>query len=305
MAEAFSHHHPLGHLRRLSHRGPVGTKPLTMANADMTEYWNGRPADVWVREAQRFDTMLAPFGRRLLTAAALEPGEQVLDVGCGNGAISVAAGQAVGPGGHVTGLDLSAAMLVVAQKRAEAQGIDATFVQGDAQTFSVDQSFDVVVSRFGVMFFDEPVSAFANLAKATRVGGRLCFVCWQEMFANEWLAVPAMAMVAHLGIPELPEPHAPGPFAFADPERTKGVLASAGWSDVTVEEHKEEMHMGRDPEDVVAFMLSDEMGRRVVEGKDPEAVRAGTEAAVEALRPFATSEGVVLTGASWLVAASL
>src|SRR5271165_4186698 len=263
-----------------------------MANADMVDYWNGRPADVWVTEAEHFDTMLAPFGRRLLTAIVLEPGERILDVGCGNGAISLEAARAVGPGGRVTGIDLSAPMLRVARQRAEEQGIDVDFVECDAQTASFDEPFDVVVSRFGVMFFDDPEGAFANLAKAARPGGRLCFVCWQEMFANEWIAVPAMAMVAHVGIPDLPEPGTPGPFALADAQRTRSLLESAGWSEITVEERNEGMRMGRDPEDVVAFMLSDEMGRRVVEGKDPKAVQAGTEAALDALRPYATPDGV-------------
>jgi SAM-dependent methyltransferase len=274
-----------------------------VANADMVEYWNGRPADVWVAEAERFDIMLAPFGRRLLTAAVLDPGEGVLDVGCGNGAVSLEAARSVGPGGRVTGLDLSAPMLAVARQRAEEQGVDVHFVQGDAQIASFDQQFDVVVSRFGVMFFDDPEVAFANLANAVRPGGRLCFVCWQEMFANEWIAVPATAMVAHVGIPDLPQPGGPGPFSLADGQRTRGVLESAGWSEVGVEEHKDEMRMGRDPEDVVAFMLSDEMGRRLVVGKDPEVVQAGTEAALEALQPYVTPKGVVLGGAYWLVTA--
>ena len=191
----------------------------------------------------------------------------------------------------MTGLDLSAPMLGVARRRAEEQGIDVDFVQGDAQTASFDQPFDVVVSRFGVMFFDNPEAAFANLAKAARPGGRLCFVCWQEMFANEWIAVPAMAMVAHVGIPELPEPGGPGPFSPGGRRGPRDLLASAGWSEVTIEEHKDAMRMGRDPEDVVAFMLSDEMGRRLVEGKDPEAVQAGTEATLEALRPYAHARG--------------
>jgi hypothetical protein len=131
----------------------------------------------------------------------------------------------------------------------------------------------------------------------------MSFVCWQEMFANDWVAVPATAMVAHVGMPELPEPGAPGPFSLADADRTKSLLDSAGWCEVTVEEHKENMRMGRDPEDVVAFMLTDEMGRRLVEGKDPEAVKAGTDATLEALRPYAGSDGVVLGGAYWLVTA--
>jgi len=274
-----------------------------MANTEMADYWNGRPAAVWVTEAERFDTLLEPFGNRLLTAAALEPGERVLDVGCGNGAVSLEAARAVNPGGKVTGLDLSAPMLEVARRRAKEEGIEADFVKGDAQTHSFDRQFDAIVSRFGVMFFDDPRAAFANLAKAVAPGGRLCFVCWQEMFANEWIAVPSMAMVAHVGIPELPEPGAPGPFALADPERITNLLGSAGWSEVTVEGHTDGMRMGRDPDDVVAFMLSDEMGRRLVEGRDPDTVRAGISAALEALQPYATPEGVVLSGACWLVTA--
>ena len=272
-------------------------------NADMAEYWNGRPANVWVTEAERFDTMLHPFGRRLLAAIALEPDERVLDVGCGNGAVSLEAARIVGPGGSVTGLDLSAPMLEVARRRAKEDGVDVNFVQGDAQTATFDEPFDAVASRFGVMFFDDPEVAFANLARATRPSGRLCFVCWQEMLVNEWLTVPAMAMVAHVGIPELPEPGAPGPFSLADAQRTSGLLESAGWTEVTVEGHKDGMRVGRDPEDVMGFMLSDEMGRRLADGKDPEAVRAGVEAALEALRPYATPEGVVLAGAYWLVTA--
>jgi SAM-dependent methyltransferase len=269
----------------------------------MADYWNGRPGSVWVNEAERFDSMLAPFGRRLLAASALRAGERVLDVGCGNGAVSLEAARAVGAEGRVTGLDLSGPMLEVARRRAREQGIEVDFVQGDAQTESFDQSFDVVVSRFGVMFFDDPHRAFTNLAMATRPHGRLCFVCWQEMLANDWISVPAMTMVSHVGMPELPEPGAPGPFALADPVRTKSLLEAAGWFEVTLEEHKDAMRIGVDPEDVVAFMLSDEMGRRLVEGKDPEAVKAGTEATVEAMRRYVRPEGVVLGSAYWLVTA--
>ncbi len=274
-----------------------------MTNADMAEFWNGRSADLWVAEAERFDGMLALFGRRLLLAVHLLPGERVLDVGCGNGAISLASVRSVGAEGRVTGLDLSEPMLRLARRRAEEQGLDIEFVQNDAQTASFEDPFDVIVSRFGVMFFDNPETAFENLARAVKPGGRLGFVCWQEMFANEWIAVPAMAMVAHVGIPDLPEPGAPGPFSLADAGRTKSLLESAGWSEVRVEAHTDKMRIGRDPDDVAAFMLSDEMGRRLVEGKDPEAVRAGTEAALEALRPYATPEGVVLKNAYWLVTA--
>jgi SAM-dependent methyltransferase len=277
-----------------------------MTNVEMTELWNGRSADLWVAEAVRFDTMLAPFGRRLLEAAGLRPGQRVLDVGCGTGAVSLDAARAVAPAGSVTGIDLSDPMLGLARQRAEQQDseVDVEFLSGDAQTARFDRSFDVVLSRFGVMFFDDPRAAFSNLARATRPGGRLCFVCWQEMFANEWLAVPALAAVGHLGVPELPEPGSPGPFSLADAEHTARLLESAGWTDISVEAHADEMQIGRDADDVVAFLLSDEMGRRLVDGKDQATVEAGTAAAVEAVRPYMGPEGVVMTGAYQVVIAS-
>jgi 2-polyprenyl-3-methyl-5-hydroxy-6-metoxy-1,4-benzoquinol methylase len=161
-----------------------------MANTDMAEYWNGRPGDVWATEAERFDSVLAPFGRRLLTAAHLKSGERVLDVGCGNGAISLDAARGVGRHGRVTGLDLSAPMLDVARQRAEEQGLDVSFVQDDAQTASFDEPFDVVLSRFGVMFFDDPEAAFANFAKATR-GSR--YLPWQWWPMSESPSCPRLA----------------------------------------------------------------------------------------------------------------
>jgi len=274
-----------------------------MANFDMAEFWRERGGELWVREADRYDTMLEPCGRRLLDAAALQPGERVLDVGCGNGAVTLEAARKVGPEGKATGLDLSGPMLGLAGRRAAQQGLDIAFVQGDAGTASWDDQVDAVISRFGVMFFEEPDAAFANLAEALRPGGRICFVCWQEMFSNEWIAVPAMAAVAHVGIPELPPPGAPGPFALADADRVRGLLESAGLKEVSISAQTDGLTMGRDPEDVVAFMSSDEMGRRLFEGKAPELVKAATDAALEALQPFATPDGVVLGGAYWLVTA--
>jgi SAM-dependent methyltransferase len=274
-----------------------------MTNFDMAEFWRERGGELWVREADRYDTMLEPCGRRLLDAAALQPGERVLDVGCGNGAVALEAAHTVGPEGKVTGLDLSGPMLGLAGRRAAEQGLDIAFVQGDAGTASWDEQVDAVISRFGVMFFEQPEAAFANLTEALTPGGRMCFVCWQEMFSNDWIAVPAMAAVAHVGIPELPPPGAPGPFALADADRVRELLESVGLEEISIDEQKDGLTMGRDPEDVVAFMSSDEMGRRLFEGKSPELVKAATDAALEALQPFATPEGVVLGGAYWLVTA--
>jgi SAM-dependent methyltransferase len=274
-----------------------------MANTDMAEYWNTRGGHVWVNEQDRFDTMLEPCGRRVLDKVGLVEGERVLDVGCGNGVTTLEAALRVGASGSAVGIDLSGPMLDAARARASALGRNVTFIQGDAQIASFEAPFDVVISRFGVMFFEHPVAAFANLAGALRPGGRICFVCWREMFANEWISVPAMAIVAHVGIPDPGPADAPGPFAFAEPARVRRILEEAGLSDVEIDEASDPLRMGSDPEDVVAFMATDEMGRRVLEGKDPDKVADALEAAREALRPYATPEGVSLRSAYWVVTA--
>lgn len=133
------------------------------------------------------------------------------------------------------------------------------------------------------MFFDDPAAAFSNLAKALRPGGRTCFACWREMLANEWIAVPAMATVAHVGMPELPDPGAPNPFSLADPDRVRGLLTEAGFSEIEITGAADGLLMGSDPEDVVAFMATDEMGRRLLEGRDPEKVARALDAARSAV----------------------
>jgi len=274
-----------------------------MPNAEMTEFWSTRGGDQWVAERDRYDALLAPCGRRLLDAAGPARGELVLDVGCGNGAATLEVARRVGPEGQAVGIDLSPAMLATARARAAEAGVAATFVEGDVQVADLGGPYDAVVSRFGVMFFDDPEAAFANIAGALRSGGRLVFVCWQEMLSNEWLAVPAAAIVCHVGVPELPEPGAPGPFAFADPARVKVILRSAGLTDVTIEAASDQLVMGADPDDVVAFLARDEIGRRTLEGKEPDAIASALAAAREALRPFSSADGVALGSAYWVVSA--
>ena len=153
-----------------------------MPNSDQSRSWNGPTGEHWAAEAERYDAMLAPFVGPIVAAAAPQPGEAVLDVGCGNGALALAFAEQVAPGGRVTGVDLSEPMLAEARRRADAAGRgDVTFVRADAQTAALPGPFDVVVSRFGVMFFDDPTAAFTNLAASLRPGGRIVFVCWQDL----------------------------------------------------------------------------------------------------------------------------
>jgi SAM-dependent methyltransferase len=208
---------------------------MSVANRDQAEHWNGsEQAAHWVSHQQQYDRMLAPFIDMILGAAALSAGDNVLDVGCGCGSTTLAAAEAAAPG-PVVGVDLSAPMLARARDSAALGAlVNASFEQGDAQDHPFGQVFDVVISRFGVMFFADPVAAFANLRAATRPGGRMAFVCWQPLIANEWLMIALAALAEHVRLPDPPEPGAPGMFSLAEPGRIQGILGDAGWRQVTL-----------------------------------------------------------------------
>src|SRR6185369_15072156 len=174
--------------------------------------------------------------RRAMDAAAVAAGERVLDVGCGCGSTTIELARRAGPTGHVVGADISGPMLADARARTAAAGLgNVELVHADAQTHAFPPSaFDLVFSRFGVMFFADPTAAFANLRGALRPGGRLAFVCWRSLPENPWMAVPLMAALQHLPPPTIPGPEDPGPFSFADRGRVERILGGAGWSDVTV-----------------------------------------------------------------------
>ena len=204
---------------------------MSIANTEQAEHWNTGPGVAhWVANQARYDRMHAPFTALILDAAALRPGGNVLDVGCGCGGTTLAAARLVAPG-QALGLDLSGPMLARAQADAEAAGLaNAVFQQGDAQVHPLEPAtFDTVISRFGVMFFADPVAAFANIRSATRPGGRLVFACWQPLAANQWMLVPGAALAEHLPPPAPAPADGPGMFAFADPDRLRPILAAAGW----------------------------------------------------------------------------
>jgi SAM-dependent methyltransferase len=279
-----------------------------MQNAEQFEYWNGPEGQHWADREDRFDGMLGPFVEPLLDAAGIAPDDRVLDVGCGNGATSLAAARRAATG-RVVGVDISGPMLTRARGRAAGEGIDnVEFVHADAQDhdFGVDAgTFDVMISRFGVMFFADPVAAFSNLASALRPGGRVAFLCWQGLFANEWVAVPAAAIIPIVGAPEAPPPDAPGPFSFADRDRVSGILADSGFTDVTFDD----MHLpvvlggGLPLDDAVAFLGEGGMGKRFLGDADEPTVARALAAVRDALVPYASSGGVRLDSAVWLVCA--
>jgi SAM-dependent methyltransferase len=274
-------------------------------NEQMVEHWNSDAAAPWASSPDRYDAMLEPFGERVLAAAALQPGERVLDVGCGAGQLTLQAAAAVGPSGAVVGVDVARGLLAVARQRAEQAGVtNVDVLEADAQVAQLP-AVDVVLSRFGVMFFADPRTAFANLLAAVPPAGRLAFVCWQAVSLNDWITVPLLAAAEHVGFPEPPPPDAPGPMAFADADRLRGLLAEAGWDDLRLEDVQTTLRPGgaRTADEAVAFMCADTFGKTLLDKADPEARARGVEAMRAAYAAREGVDGVQLKAAVWVVTA--
>lgn len=263
-------------------------------------------SEFWVREAHRWDGTSGRFGEAMLDAAHLNPGQRVLDVGCGAGSTTVDAARRVTPSGAAVGVDISGPALALARERTSAAGLDnLEFIEADAQAHPFEPgAFDAVISRFGTMFFADPVAAFANLRHALRRGGRLAIVAWQGPFESEWTAVAVKVAIAHFGRPpDVGAPGGPGPFAFADGDRFKRVVTEGGFRDVTLEAIARPMFMGTDVEDVVGMVVATPQSKGLFAGQPEAKVEAAITGLREAFAPYARPEGVVMSGSAWLLTA--
>jgi SAM-dependent methyltransferase len=279
-------------------------------NAQQIEYWNEVGGPKWVALEALLDAQIAPLGEELLGRAAPTPGERVIDVGCGCGSTSLELARRVGPGGEVVGVDISAPMIERAAARGREAGLaNLRFENVDAQTrdFSRER-FDLVFSRFGVMFFADPAAAFANLRAALRPGGRLAFVCWQSIQRNPWMLVPLGAAARHVALPAPPSPTAPGPFAFADAERVGGLLREGGFGSVAFEPLERVIGVGGDGslEQAVEFLLQMGPAAAALRDADPSVLPKVRQSVLEAIAPFHRSDpapGVRMPCAAWIVTA--
>jgi len=281
---------------------------MSIANTDQAEHWNsGEDLAHWLTNQARYDRMNEPFAALILAAAQLRPGSHVLDLGCGCGATTLAAARVIAPG-QAVGLDLSGPMLARARATAEAAGLrNAVFQQGDAQVHPLEPaSFDAVISRFGTMFFADPVAAFANIRSATRPGGRLAFVCWQPLAAQQWLLVSGAALAEHVPPPAgFGSGDGPGMFAFSDPDRPREILAAAGWRDIeiTAEHASVLVGGGGSIEGAVEFVRTASMGRMMLAGADAGTFDRAVASVRAALAPYEDADGVRLGAGVWLVQA--
>lgn len=269
------------------------------------EYWNEAGGAAWVRGQALLDAQLAPVGALALDAAAAKPGEAALDVGCGCGATTADLAAAVGPNGRVVGVDLSAPMIVRAREWVAAPQVE--FKVGDAASVALPgRAFDLLFSRLGVMFFDEPVRAFAHLRTALRPGGRVSLAVWQSIEANPWLAVPMASVAGLVELPALGGPDEPGPFSFAAQERVETLLGAAGFGDVALTGHIVDLAIGGGLALDGAVGCTIEHGplRRVLEPAPPPVRAAATERIAAALAPYDGPNGVHLPAGVWVVTAS-
>jgi SAM-dependent methyltransferase len=275
---------------------------------DQASYWNGPAGQRWVHEQAALDAMLRPFGGAAVEAARVTTGQSVLDVGCGCGETSLDLAELVGPGGRVVGADLSEAMLARARERGAGRA-GLTWLAGDVSRAPLQgAAFDLVFSRFGVMFFTEPRTAFAHLRQALRPTGRLAFVCWRALADNPWAGVPFDAAARVLGAPEDPSPpEAPGPFAFADAARVRGILEGAGFRDVSLRPFDDAMSFGGSGSLADAALETVRVGpvARLLVDRDASDVQRAL-AAIEATLPrYAVGGGrVSFPAAAWVVTAS-
>lgn len=273
-----------------------------MVNDEQTRNWNGASGQYWAAHDDRYDAMLAPFDAPLLAAAGITAADDVLDVGCGCGGTSrLAAGTA----GSVLGVDLSQAMLERATTLTAAAGLrNVRFERADAQVHPFeDGGFDVVLSRLGVMFFDDPVAAFANLGRALRPAGRIAFVCWQAHELNAYRTVPAAAIAPYLPPPQPPPPGEPGPFAFADADRVRDLLLGAGCTDIRIDGIAERLRAGGDAADAAGFLRHLPSFEEVLGAVDADVAEEAAGALQRELAAHETAQGVFLDSAAWLVSA--
>ncbi len=276
------------------------------ANAAQFAHWNEVAGPKWVGLGDAMELRLNNVNELLLARAAAVAGEAVLDVGCGTGSTTLPWAAAVGAAGSVLGIDISEPMLTIARRRVADRGAgNVTLLSADAQTERLPAGrFDLLASRFGVMFFADPVAAFHNLYSTLRRGGRLCFVCWDTLVRNPHWQVPLDIVVRRLGPPGAKPARAPGPMAFSDPAYVRAILGDAGFDQVEIRREAVNVIGSTPQEEAALASIMGPAGALLDEHKADEATRhAIREAIAAAFAPYAADGRVTLPASVFVVTA--
>ena len=265
------------------------------------EAWNGPMGQQWAVNEARTERGLMPLTEALLATAAAQPGERVLDIGCGCGGYTLALARAVGATGLVTGADVSTAVLELAEATKSA---NTDYVLADASTHDFNGTeADLLTSRFGVMFFGDPDAAFTNLHRALKPSGRLVFACWRAVADNPWARVPQQAIFSVIDRPPPPHPEEPGPFSFGDEARIRRILAAGGFRAPEIRGFGFDMLFPADPAAAAAAISTGPIGGRLLRDKSDEVRAAAVAAIAEAVTPFVSNGFTRLGAAVWIVIA--
>ena len=271
-------------------------------NAEQAADWNGASGREFIEQRERHVRVLGRLRARLLAAAAIQDGEYVLDIGCGCGETTTLAARAA-RSGHALGADFSRIQVAEARRLAAAAGVaNARFEVADAQVYPVGPGvFDVVLSSFGVMFFDDPAAAFGNLRKALRRGGRLAFACWRTRDENPVFTTGFAEAAAVLGLREMPGPGAA--FSLASADRTGALLSGSGFGRIEFVKADEPMLIGRDVDDVLEYERTSPTAAEILTRLSPAQAGELTRLVRDRLMAYASPDGVIMPGAAWLVTA--
>jgi SAM-dependent methyltransferase len=278
------------------------TAPIV--NVDQAVAWDGDDGDDWTENEERYNATTRLHTSRLFARAQIAPDAHVLDIGCGCGESTRRAAR-IAVDGDVLGVDLSSRMLARARERSTNEGLrNVRFERADAEVYPFKTAaFDTAISRFGVMFFGDPVAAFRNVHRALRPGGTVAFLAWQSLTQNEWLAALLGALAAGRDLPR-PPAGAPDPFGLADPDATRRIFGEAGFQNVALEAVSEPVTVGADADDAFAFVQSLGVTRGMLRDAD-DATRARAMGAVRAtIEAHATDTGVQFGSGSWPITAT-
>jgi SAM-dependent methyltransferase len=274
-----------------------------LANVEMAAAWDGEEGDDWTEHAERYEAAGRYLWPRLGLGALVTATSRVLDIGCGTGHSTLEAARAA-PEGMAVGVDLSSKMLAYARHRAGEEGVaNAEFVQADAQVHPFEPAaFDVAISSFGAMFFNDPVAAFTNVGRALAPGGRLALLAWRPLEENGWLMTMRAALALGRTLPA-PPLGAPGPFGLAGASRVREILQAAGFTGVKLAPVDEPVYLGRDADDAWTFVRGMGIVRGLTGGLDDRSKQQAIDNLRRAVDEAETPEGVLLPSAAWLITA--